>query len=92
MEKLCQGNIQATGTCKAHQERSAAELVRSKAAESARLHKIDVAASALDQMVQEYARQKESLEEEIAGQWSGLRTGRRVQGRLPGRRCQKIIS
>jgi colicin import membrane protein len=33
-----------------------------------RLHKIDVAASALDQMVQEYARQKESLEEEIAGQ------------------------
>jgi chromosome segregation ATPase len=33
-----------------------------------RLHKIDVAASALDQMVQDYAREKESLEREIAAQ------------------------
>jgi len=33
-----------------------------------RLHKIDVAASALDQMVQDYARQKENLEHEIAAQ------------------------
>jgi colicin import membrane protein len=33
-----------------------------------RLHQIEVAASALDQMVQDYARQKSELEEEIAGQ------------------------
>lgn len=33
-----------------------------------RLHKIDVAATALDQMVQDYAREKQSLEQEIAGQ------------------------
>ena len=35
-----------------------------------RLHKIDVAATALDQMVQEYEKQKEQLEEEIATQRS----------------------
>ena len=33
-----------------------------------RLHKIDVAATALDQLVQDYARQKQELETEIAGQ------------------------
>ena len=33
-----------------------------------RLHKIDVGATALDQMVQDYARQKQELEAEIAGQ------------------------
>jgi hypothetical protein len=33
-----------------------------------RLHKIDVAATALDQMVQDYARQKQQLETEIAAQ------------------------
>ena len=33
-----------------------------------RLHKIDVAATALDQMVQDYARQKQQLETEIATQ------------------------
>jgi len=33
-----------------------------------RLHKIDVAATALDQMVQDYSRQKLELEAEIAGQ------------------------
>ncbi|MBZ5727932.1 MAG: hypothetical protein LAP87_23425 [Acidobacteriia bacterium] len=39
-----------------------------------RLHKIDVAATALDQMVQEYARQKQTLESEIASAraaWEG---------------------
>jgi hypothetical protein len=33
-----------------------------------RLHKIDIAATALDQMVQDYAREKQSLEQEIAAQ------------------------
>ena len=39
-----------------------------------RLHKIDVASSALDQMVQDYAHEKENLEREIAAQraaWEG---------------------
>ena len=35
-----------------------------------RLHKIDVAATALDQLVQDYGRQKEQLESEIAAQRS----------------------
>ena len=35
-----------------------------------RLHKIDVAATALDQLVQEYEKRKEELESEIAGQRS----------------------
>jgi hypothetical protein len=36
-----------------------------------RLHKIDIAATALDQMVQDYARQKEQLEAEIAAGRAG---------------------
>jgi DNA repair exonuclease SbcCD ATPase subunit len=36
-----------------------------------RLHKMDVAATALDQMVEEYARQKQELEQEIAAQRTG---------------------
>ena len=36
-----------------------------------RLHKIDVAATALDQMVQDYARQKQQLETETAAQRAG---------------------
>jgi colicin import membrane protein len=39
-----------------------------------RLHKIDVAATALDQMVQDHAREKQGLEQEIASQraeWEG---------------------
>ncbi len=43
--------------------REAVELERK---ELERLHKIDVAATALDQMVQDYARQKQQLETEIA--------------------------
>jgi len=49
--------------------REAVELERK---ELERLHKIDVAATALDQMLQDYARQKQDLEAEIAAaraQW-----------------------
>ncbi len=46
------------------------EAVNLERAELQRLHKIDVAATALDQMVQDYAREKENLEAEIAGQRS----------------------
>ncbi|MGO4881702.1 MAG: hypothetical protein ACLP59_12870 [Bryobacteraceae bacterium] len=48
------------------------EAVGLERAELERLHKIDVAATALDQMVQDYAREKERLEAEIAehrGAW-----------------------
>ena len=45
--------------------REAVDLERT---ELERLHKIDVAATALDQLVQDYAREKERLEAEIAGQ------------------------
>lgn len=45
--------------------REAVELERQ---ELERLHKIDVAATALDQLVQDYARQKEQLEAEMAAQ------------------------
>ena len=45
--------------------REAVELERS---ELERLHKIDVAATALDQLVQDYSRKKEELEAEIAAQ------------------------
>jgi colicin import membrane protein len=44
--------------------REAVELERK---EIERLHKIDVAATALDQMVQDYTRQKQELETEISG-------------------------
>jgi hypothetical protein len=44
------------------------EAVNLERAELERLHKIDVAATALDQMVQDYAREKERLEAEIAEQ------------------------
>jgi len=44
--------------------RAAVELDRK---ELERVHKIDVAATALDQMVQDYARQKQELETEITG-------------------------
>lgn len=47
--------------------RDAVELERR---ELERLHKIDVAATALDQMVQDYSREKERLDEEIATQRS----------------------
>jgi hypothetical protein len=47
--------------------REAVELERK---ELERLHKIDVAATALDQMVQDYARDKQRLEAEIAAQRS----------------------
>jgi colicin import membrane protein len=45
--------------------REAVELERK---ELERLHKIDVAATALDQMVQDYAREKQQMESEIAEQ------------------------
>src|SRR5450755_3984248 len=44
------------------------EAVSLERAELERLHKIDVAATALDQMVQDYERDKERLEGEIAAQ------------------------
>jgi hypothetical protein len=44
------------------------ETVSLERAELERLHKIDVAATALDQMVQDYEREKERLEGEIAAQ------------------------
>jgi len=44
------------------------EAVNLERAELERLHKIDVAATALDQMVQDYGREKERLEAEIAAQ------------------------
>jgi len=44
------------------------EAVGLERAELERLHKIDIAATALDQMVQDYAREKERLESEIAAQ------------------------
>jgi len=45
---------------------STREAVALEQKELERLHKIDVAATALDQMVQDYARQKQQLETEIA--------------------------
>ncbi len=47
---------------------SVREAVELERRELERLHKIDVAATALDQMVQDYAREKERLEAEIASQ------------------------
>ena len=44
------------------------EAVEIERAELARLHKIDVAATAVDQLVQDYGRQKEELEAEIGAQ------------------------
>ena len=44
------------------------EAVNLERAELARLHKIDIAATALDQLVQDHAREKERLEAEIAAQ------------------------
>ncbi len=47
---------------------AAREAVRIEREELARLHRIDIAATALDQMVQDYAREKEQLEAQIAAQ------------------------
>jgi myosin heavy subunit len=47
---------------------SVREAVALERSELERLHKIDVAATALDQLVQDYAREKERLEEEISAQ------------------------
>jgi hypothetical protein len=47
---------------------SAREAVELERKEIERLHKIDVASTALDQLVQDYARKKEELESEIAAQ------------------------
>src|SRR5205085_271381 len=44
------------------------EAIEVEKKELERIHQIEVAASALDQMVQDYARQKTELEQEIAGQ------------------------
>src|SRR5208282_5525156 len=46
------------------------EAVNLERVELERLHKIDVAATALDQMVQDYEKQKQQLESEIATQRS----------------------
>ena len=53
---------------------SVREAVALERTELERLHKIDIAATALDQMVQDYAREKQRLESEIAAQrtaWEG---------------------
>jgi len=47
---------------------SVREAIAIEQTELARLHKIDVAATALDQMVQDYRAQKQRLEEEIGAQ------------------------
>lgn len=47
---------------------SVREAVRIEREELSRLHKVDVAATALDQLVQDYGREKERLETEIAAQ------------------------
>jgi colicin import membrane protein len=47
---------------------SAREAVLLERKELERLHKIDIAATAVDQMVQDYAREKQQLEAEIAAQ------------------------
>jgi hypothetical protein len=47
---------------------SAREAVELERKEIERLHKIDIASNALDQLVQDYARKKEELEAEIAAQ------------------------
>jgi chromosome segregation ATPase len=47
---------------------SVREAVALERTELERLHKIDVVAAALDQLVQDYAREKERLEQEISGQ------------------------
>jgi len=47
---------------------TAREAVELERKEIERLHKIDVASTALDQLVQDYARKKEELESEIAAQ------------------------
>jgi len=44
------------------------EAVELEKKELARLHQLDVAATALDQLVQEYSRQKQELEQQIASQ------------------------
>ena len=47
---------------------SAREAVELERREIERLHKIDIASTALDQLVQDYARKKEELESEVAAQ------------------------
>jgi len=47
---------------------AAREAVELERKEIERLHKIDVASTALDQLVQDYARKKEELESEVAAQ------------------------
>lgn len=49
-----------------HRLASIREAVELETRELERIHKIDIAATALDQLVQDYARQKELLENEIA--------------------------
>jgi hypothetical protein len=51
-----------------HRLATVREAVALEQTELGRLHKIDVAATALDQLVQDYGRQKEQLEAEIAAQ------------------------
>ena len=53
------------------------EAVGLETRELERLHKIDIAATALDQLVQDYARQKEQLESEITAQRTAWEEERR---------------
>ena len=71
---------------------SVREAVALERTELERLHKIDVAATALDQMVQDYAREKQRLEAEIAAQRGGVggRIGaRRARAQRAGRESQE---
>jgi colicin import membrane protein len=57
------------------------EAVALEQREIERLHKIDVAANALDQLVQDYGRQKEQLEREIAAQRAAWEEEKRLTER-----------
>jgi colicin import membrane protein len=60
------------------------EAVMLEQKELERLHKIDVAATSIDQLVQDYSRQKDQLETEIATQrtaWGDERMGRRAEAK-----------
>ncbi len=60
---------------------SVREAVALERGELERLHKIDIAATALDQLVQDYAREKERLEAEIAAQRAAWEEEVRVRER-----------
>ncbi len=68
------GNVSAKLVEEVERLSAVREAVNLERAELERLHKMDVAATALDQMVQDYAREKDRLESEIAGQRAAWET------------------